>query len=136
MLNVKIYSFGYHKSGIPDDETPNKGGFVFDCRFINNPQWVEELKDLTGKDEKVIAFLDKNEKMQQYFESISKIIRDAIENYLSREFTNLMVSFGCTGGRHRSIYAAEKMNEFLKNEFGDKINLSVTHLEYPELSSK
>jgi RNase adaptor protein for sRNA GlmZ degradation len=133
MLTVNIYSFGYHKSGIPSDATPNNGGFVFDCRFITNPRWIEKLKNLTGKDADVIAFLDADKKMQEYFDYISKIVSDAIENFMSRDFTNLMISFGCTGGQHRSIYAAEKLYDFLKTKYNGKIILKLTHTEYPDL---
>jgi len=135
MLNIRIYSFGYQKSGIPNDNTPNHGGFVFDCRYINNPRWIDELKDLTGKDEKVIQFLDADEIMQDFLINARSIIVKSIENYISRDFTNLMICFGCTGGQHRSIYAAEKISSALKKLFNNKIKISITHIEYPELSA-
>lgn len=136
MLNVKIYSFGFQKSGIPEDETPNHGGFVFDLRYINNPRWVDELKNLTGKDDKVIKFLDAEKLMQDFLINANEIIVRSIENYISRDFTNLMICFGCTGGQHRSIYTAEKTASYLKKIYKKQINISITHIEYPELSSK
>ena len=136
MLNVKLYSFGYLKSGIPADETPNNGGFVFDCRYIKNPRWNPRMQKLNGKDQAVIDFLSSDKPMQDFLNNVKKILTDAIKNYTSRDFTSLMVSFGCTGGQHRSIYAAEEVYKYLKNEFNRKINLSITHLEYPELSAK
>ena len=136
MLSVKIFSFGYKKSGIPNDETPNNGGFVFDCRYIKNPRWKAELRELTGMDQPVIDFLDSVEEMQDFLKNSKEIVIAAIENYISRDFTNLMVSFGCTGGQHRSVYSAEEMCKFLKKKFNGKISVSVTHVEYPELSVK
>jgi len=135
MLNVRIYSFGFQKSGMPEDCTPNHGGFVFDCRYINNPRWVDELKNLTGKDEKVIKFLDADSIMQDFLKISSQILFNSIDNYLSRNFTNLMICFGCTGGQHRSIYSAEKTACMLKSHYNDRIKISVTHIEFPELSS-
>ena len=134
MLNVKLYSFGYKKSGIPADDTPNNGGFVFDCRYIKNPRWDTELENLNGKDQPVIDFLDSEEQMQEFMNNVKSIITEVIENYISRDFTNLMISFGCTGGQHRSVYAAEELNKFLKNTFREKINVNLTHIEFPELS--
>ena len=135
MLNVKIYSFSYKKSGIPGDTSSNGGGFVFDCRFIYNPGREESFKVLTGKDNAIIEFLDKNEIMQEFLKSIFSISSAAVDNYLHRDFTNLMFSFGCTGGQHRSVYSAEKLSEYLKNKYGDKISLTVSHNEFPELNS-
>jgi RNase adaptor protein for sRNA GlmZ degradation len=117
MLTVKIYSFSYIYSGIPVDETNNCGGFVFDCRFIYNPGRHAELINLTGKDSSVKNFLDSNAGMQEFLRNCFKIIDSAIDNYLTRDFTSLMVSFGCTGGRHRSVYAAERLNEYIKNKY-------------------
>ena len=134
MLNVKIFSFGFQKSGIPADTTSNHGGFVFDCRYINNPRWVDELKSLTGVDKKVIEFLDREKAMQDFMNSITGVLTDVINNYLSRDFTSLMISFGCTGGQHRSVYSAEKTASFLGNHYDGRIKISVTHIEYPELS--
>jgi len=134
MLHVKIYSFSYKKSGIPIDETPNGGGFVFDCRFIYNPGREEQFKNLTGKDKKVKDFLDNDTKMQKYLQNVFSIIDDAADDFINRDFTNLMVSFGCTGGQHRSVYASEKLKEHLKAKYNSKIQIQITHTEFPELS--
>lgn len=117
MLKVRIYSFSYLYNGIPDDSTENGGGFVFDCRFIYNPGRNSEFWNLTGKDEKVINFLNEQKEMQDFLINIYKIIDPAIENYLSRNFTDLMISFGCTGGQHRSVYAAEKLQTHLNQKY-------------------
>ncbi|MCC7158791.1 MAG: hypothetical protein IT281_04545, partial [Ignavibacteria bacterium] len=90
MLNVKIYSFSYKKSGIPIDETPNGGGFVFDCRFVYNPGRKDEFRSLNGKDNEVISFLDDEPVMKVFLENVYSISSMAVENYLHRNFTNLM----------------------------------------------
>ncbi len=135
MLNVKIFSFSYKKSGIPEDNSSNGGGFVFDCRFIYNPGREESFKILTGKDNAVIEFLDKNEIMQKFIKNVFEIASDAVDNYLHRDFTNIMFSFGCTGGQHRSVYSAEKLYILLKEKYGNKINITVTHNEFPALNN-
>ena len=111
MLKVNIFSFSFLYNTIPEDTSGNGGGFIFDCRYIENPGKIEEFRILTGKDEKVKEFLDKNGVMQNFLKNVFVIINEAIECYTKRNFTNLMVSFGCTGGQHRSVYSAEKLNE-------------------------
>jgi RNase adaptor protein for sRNA GlmZ degradation len=129
MLSVKIYSFSYKKSGIPKDDTPNMGGFVIDCRFIYNPGRKEEFKNLTGKDKDVKDFLDNDSSMKQFLKNVYEIIDAAVDNFTRRDFTSLMVSFGCTGGQHRSVYAAESLNAHLKNKYDGKIGVVVKHTE-------
>jgi RNase adaptor protein for sRNA GlmZ degradation len=135
MLNIKIYSFSYKKSGIPADDTINGGGFVFDCRYIYNPGREERFKSITGKDKDVIQFLESTSDMKAFLESVYIIIDGAAENYIMRNFTDLMVSFGCTGGQHRSIYASEKLKQHLLDKYGDKIKVTLNHREFPELSN-
>jgi RNase adaptor protein for sRNA GlmZ degradation len=131
LLKIKLYSFSYKKSGIPKDSTPNGGGFVFDCRFIYNPGREEKFMPLTGLDEPVIKFLDNNKEMQNFLASVAEIINPAIDNYLSRDFTDLMISFGCTGGQHRSVYAAEKLKESLDSAYGKQVILEIHHNDIP-----
>ncbi len=131
MLTVKIFSFSYLKSGIPVDDSGNGGGFVFDCRFIYNPGKFVEFQHLTGKDKEVIEVLDSKPEMQKFLSDVKSIIKSAIENYVTRDFTNLMVSFGCTGGQHRSIYSAEKINEFINNNF-PQVKVEINHIEFPD----
>lgn len=131
MLTVKIFSFSYLKSGIPVDDTGNGGGFVFDCRFIFNPGKFLEFKHLTGKNKEVAGFLDLKPEMQKFLTDAKSIISAAIENYIFRDFTNLMISFGCTGGQHRSIYSAEKIKEFINNNF-PQVKVEINHIEFPD----
>lgn len=126
MLKVRIFSFSYKYNGIPQDTTENGGGFVFDCRFIHNPGKYEEYKNLTGKDEKVIIFLQKQAEMANFLINVYGIIDKSVENYIQREFSDLMISFGCTGGRHRSVYSAEKLSVHLKEKYPE-IEIVVTH---------
>ena len=131
MLRLKIFSFSYKKSGVPKDTTANGGGFVFDCRFIYNPGRKEEFKHLTGKDIEVINFLDNNLEMKEFLNHTEAIVKSAINNYLQREFTDLMVCFGCTGGQHRSVYAAEKLKSIMQDTFGGKMNIELQHNDLP-----
>ena len=125
-LTVRITSFSY-KKGIPEDASGNGGGFVFDCRAIHNPGRYDEYKQLTGMDEPVISFLDKEEAMQDFLEHVYGIVDYSVEKYRSRGFKHLMVSFGCTGGQHRSVYSAEHLAAHLSEKFGVKVVL--THRE-------
>jgi UPF0042 nucleotide-binding protein len=127
-LKVKIFSFSYKMSGIPEDNSGNGGGFVFDCRFIYNPGRLEEFGNLTGKDKEIIDFLDGKKSMQEFLENVIAIIKPAIENYLERDFTDLMISFGCTGGRHRSVYCAEKINKYINKTF-PQVLTKLHHIE-------
>ena len=125
-LKVQVNSFSY-KRGIPVDESGNGGGFVFDCRAIQNPGRYEEYKNLTGKDQEVIQFLEKRDDMNQFLDHAISLVTQTIENYQKRQFTSFMINFGCTGGRHRSVYAAGKMAEYLLNHYD--IDLKVKHRE-------
>ena len=120
-LKISLHSFSYKKAGIPSDNTGNGGGFIFDCRFIYNPGRKEEFKSLTGCDKGVIEFLDSQTEMKKFLENVYDIIDHAIENYTERNFTDLMISFGCTGGQHRSVYCAEKTKVHIENKFPDVI---------------
>jgi aminoglycoside/choline kinase family phosphotransferase len=126
-LIVKVYSFGYHFSGIPQDEKEeHNGGFVFDLRSLPNPGREENLRDLTGQDRMVKEFLNKDERVQKYLKNVFELIDMAIDNYKKRGFTDLMISFGCTGGKHRSVYFAEKLREYIENQ---KIQVSLKHVD-------
>jgi aminoglycoside/choline kinase family phosphotransferase len=122
-LLIKINSFSY-KKGIPEDDTENGGGFVFDCRGILNPGRFEEYKALTGRDKDVKDFLEQQTKMQEFLNSAFDIIDITVEDYIKRNFESLVINFGCTGGQHRSVYAADALARHLRNKFKVKIQLN------------
>jgi P-loop ATPase protein family len=126
-LVVKVCSFSYKKGGIPGDDTDNGGGFVFDCRGILNPGRVDSMKTQTGRDKEVKDFLEQQTKMPEFLNSVFDIVDTTVEEYIKRGFDSLMVSFGCTGGQHRSVYAADAMARHLKNKF--KVKLELNHFE-------
>jgi aminoglycoside/choline kinase family phosphotransferase len=115
-LIVEINSFSY-KKGIPADSGPNGGGFVFDMRGILNPGRFDEYKTLTGKDKEVQDFLEQRTKMNEFLNSVWDLVDITIEEYLRRGFDRLMINFGCTGGQHRSVYAAEQTARHLRNKY-------------------
>lgn len=105
-LEVKVYSFSF-KRGVPEDDTGNGGGYVFDCRSIHNPGRYKPYKTLTGRDEEVIRFLEEDGEILGFLEHVYGVVDPHVRTYVERGFTSLMVSFGCTGGQHRSVYCAE-----------------------------
>ncbi|MGM0406857.1 MAG: RapZ C-terminal domain-containing protein [Bacteroidota bacterium] len=132
-LTVTINSFSYKRS-IPVDHSGNGGGFVFDCRAIHNPGRYEEYKSLTGKDQKVIDFFEKEPEMHQFLNHVYALTEISVQKYLDRNFSHLMVSFGCTGGQHRSVYCAENLSRYLKNKFD--IQISINHIELEYIKNK
>jgi UPF0042 nucleotide-binding protein len=127
-LKVSIYSFGYNKSGLPKDDSGNGGGFIFDCRFMHNPGRFEEFKFKSGKEIDVCEFIESQTVMSKFLEHVYSIIDMAIDNYLERNFTNLLIGFGCTGGQHRSVYASEKLAGYIHKKY-PSVSIEVTHKE-------
>lgn len=121
-LHVKVYSFSYRK-GIPDDYSGNGGGFVFDCRAIHNPGRYEPYKQLTGRDPEVIKFLEDDGEVFTFLDHVYALVDASVETYLRRGFTSLMVCFGCTGGRHRSVYCAEHTARHINEKYGVHVDL-------------
>jgi aminoglycoside/choline kinase family phosphotransferase len=121
-LVVNIYSFSYKKQ-LPIDETENGGGFLFDMRGILNPGRFPEYKQLTGRDKEVKDFLEQRTKMPDFLNSVFDVVDISVEDFIKRDFSSLMVGFGCTGGQHRSVYAADALARHLKNKFGVKTNV-------------
>jgi aminoglycoside/choline kinase family phosphotransferase len=124
-LTVKISSFSYKKD-LPEDPSGNGGGFVFDCRGILNPGRFEQYKKLTGRDKEVREFLMYQTEMPVFMQHVYSMVDISVNDYLKRDFDNLMISFGCTGGQHRSVFAADSLASHLENKFGVKVE--VCHL--------
>ncbi len=121
-LEVRVLSFAY-KKGIPDDPSGNSGGYVFDCRAINNPGKFERYNNVTGLDEPVIRFLEEDGEMADFLDNIYPLVDRHVKRFMERNFTHMMVAFGCTGGQHRSVYAAQHMAQHISNTFGVKVTL-------------
>jgi aminoglycoside/choline kinase family phosphotransferase len=127
-LVVRILSFSFHR-GLPKDDSGNGGGFVFDGRSLPNPGREDRFKALTGKDAPVIDYLNQQESVHQFLASVMSLVDAAVSNYQQRGFKHLMVSFGCTGGQHRSVYLAEQLAKRLRNRGGVEIVVQHRELE-------
>ncbi len=124
-LLVSLRSFSY-RQGVPSDHSGNGGGFVFDCRILPNPGRQDQYMRLTGKDKEVGDFLMKEKDYEAFMKSATILCEHAVENYLARDFTNLMINFGCTGGQHRSVFCAEIMAAHLQKKYPVSIDLQHT----------
>ena len=129
-LTVEICSFSFHR-GQPQDASGNGGGFVFDARSLPNPGREDRFKTLTGKDAPVIEYLDQQESVRHYFSSVTALVDSSVASYQRRGFKHLMVSFGCTGGQHRSVYLAEQMAARLRGRTG--VEVLVRHIELEKM---
>lgn len=125
-LEVRIFSFSY-KKGIPVDTSGNGGGYVFDCRAINNPGKYDHFKHFTGLDKEVIEFLEEDGEVTKFLSHVYELADAHVTRYMERKFTNLMFSFGCTGGQHRSVYCAQHLAEYLAKKYN--ITVKVYHRE-------
>ena len=125
-MTVSINSFSY-KHGIPDDPNGHGGGYVFDCRVITNPGKQEQYRSLTGKDKAVSDFLDQQPDVHEFLSNVTSLVDMSVDKYEDRNFTHLMVSFGCTGGQHRSVYCAERLAEHLRES--QTVQITLWHRE-------
>lgn len=129
-LTVRVFSFSFHRQ-MPVDETGNGGGFVFDARSLPNPGREERFRHLTGKDNEVIDYLNQQESVRQYLANAQTLVDSSVANYQQRGFRNLMVSFGCTGGQHRSVFLAEQLAKHLREIKG--VDVVVRHIEQEKM---
>jgi aminoglycoside/choline kinase family phosphotransferase len=129
-LKVRIFSFSFH-CGMPPDDSGNGGGYVFDARNLPNPGREEQFRALTGKDAPVIDYLNQQSSVHQYFASVLSLVDASVSSYQSRGFKNLMVSFGCTGGQHRSVYLAEQLARHLRSS--SALDVVVRHIELEKM---
>ena len=125
-LVVRVNSFSF-KKGIPIDDSGNGGGYVFDCRATHNPGRYEPYKKLTGLDPEVIEFLESDGEILVQLESMYRLVDFHVNRYIERGFTNLMISCGCTGGQHRSVYCAQHIAEYINSKYG--VKTMVNHRE-------
>ena len=130
-LKVRIFSFSFHRQ-MPVDESGNGGGFVFDARSLPNPGREEQYRALNGKDAAVINYLSQQASVHQYFSNVLSLVDASVSSYQRRGFKNLMVSFGCTGGQHRSVYLAEQLAKHLRGSNG--VEVVVRHIELEKMS--
>jgi len=130
-LQLRIFSFSFHGGPVPVDQSGNGGGFVFDCRALPNPGRERRFMDLTGKDAAVIEYLVQQESSQQFFANVVALVEASVETYEKRGFKSLMVSFGCTGGQHRSVYMAEQLAKHFRGKAG--LEVVVRHLALESL---
>jgi aminoglycoside/choline kinase family phosphotransferase len=129
-LKVKIFSFSFHRE-MPVDESGNGGGFVFDARCLPNPGREERFKVLTGKDDAVSDYLNQQESVRRFFSNAASLVESSVAAYQKRGFKSLMVSFGCTGGQHRSVFLAEQLARHLRSESG--VDVAVRHIELEKM---
>lgn len=126
-LTIRVFSFSY-KKGYPEDISGNGGGFMFDCRAIHNPGRYDGYKQLTGRDLPVIEFLERNDEARNFVKGAIMIVKPSVERYLKRGFTSLQTGFGCTGGRHRSVYCAELFAKEIKKLYPE-VKIELIHRE-------
>jgi aminoglycoside/choline kinase family phosphotransferase len=130
VLTVRIFSFSFHRE-MPTDPSGHGGGFVFDARGLPNPGREERLRSLTGKDAPVIDYLNQQESVHQFLANVESLVDTSVNTYQRRGFKNLMVSFGCTGGQHRSVYLAEQLAKHLRGSAG--VEVAVRHVEVEKM---
>jgi aminoglycoside/choline kinase family phosphotransferase len=124
-LTVRIFSFSFH-SEAPIDNSGNGGGFVFDGRCLPNPGRQEQFRALTGRDAPVIDYLNRQNSVHQFLAGVLSLVDASVRAYQERGFKSLMVSFGCTGGQHRSVYLAEQLANHLRGNSG--VDVVVRHI--------
>jgi len=132
-LTVLVQSFSY-KKGLPVDETGHGGGFVFDCRLLPNPGRLQQFQHLTGNDEEVIRFMEDKQEVHNFLTHVRDLVSQVVESYQKRNFSHLTVTFGCTGGQHRSVYCANEIGNYLAARFG--VNIELVHREADDWPSK
>ena len=121
-LTLHIFSFGFHRSGPPADASGNRGGFVFDCRLLPNPGQDVRFAHATGLDPEVVAWLETRPVTTEFLSGIEALLRQTMARYIERDFTDLYVAFGCTGGQHRSVYCAAEITRRMR-DLGMQVDL-------------
>ena len=109
-LFITLLSFGY-KYGVPPESD-----LLFDVRFLPNPYFVEELKQKTGLDQEVLAYLESNQDYREYCKMVLSLLVFLVPRFIKEGKTYLTISIGCTGGRHRSVGMSQKIGEELTQQ--------------------
>ncbi len=109
-MSLSLQSFSY-KRGLPRGVD-----MVFDCRFLANPHWVPELRDMDGRSPEVAAHVEGDPRFADFFERVHGLISSLLEAFVDEGKTSLSIAFGCTGGKHRSVALAEKMARTLAEQ--------------------
>lgn len=133
-LQLIISSFSY-KKGLPTSDSEHGGGFIFDCRAVHNPGRYEEYKEVTGKDDSVIRFFEQESTMEKFMQPVCSLIDMSIKTYQQRNFTHLEAHFGCTGGQHRSVYAAEQLKAHIQEKFANSVEIHIHHRDQAHLNT-
>jgi UPF0042 nucleotide-binding protein len=128
---IHIYSFGYKHSGVPEALAGRHlngegGGFVFDCRALPNPFWDEALRPFTGIEAPILEYMARCPEAQEFARAAAGMVLGAARSYRDQEKPTLHAGFGCTGGRHRSVWQAERLREALERE---GFTVTVQHLD-------
>ena len=121
-LMITVLSFGF-KYGIPVDSD-----LVFDVRFLPNPFYIPELKEYSGKDTSVMKYIMSFKETSEFINKLENMLEFLIPNYLKEGKRQLIISIGCTGGRHRSVFIANAIYNRLKNN-GHKVNIDHRDIE-------
>ena len=130
-LEVHIFSFAY-KKGIPLDDSGNGGGYIFDCRALENPGKYEKFRLFTGLDKEVIDYLEEEGGIKKYLSNVYDMLDAHVKRFIERKFTHLQVCFGCTGGQHRSVYCAQHLAEHIAKRFNVRVKLTHRELNIEE----
>jgi aminoglycoside/choline kinase family phosphotransferase len=127
-ITVRVFSFSFRLDS-PRDDTGHGGGFVFDARNLPNPGREARYRNLTGRDASVADYLSRAAGVREFLSGAATMVDASIRDYQRRGFADLMVSFGCTGGQHRSVYLAERLAEHLAGRPGVEVVLRHVGLE-------
>lgn len=129
-MKVAIKSFAFH-NGLPKDVDLWGGIYLFDCRLLPDPYWEEDLRDKSGCDKEVKDFFKTHEdEIRTFLGPIETVVRRVIDGSEETEWETIAVLFGCTGGRHRSVYCAERLAAGLRGL--EDVEIEVEHVARTE----
>lgn len=124
-LFVYVTSFGF-RNGLP-----READLVFDVRFLANPHYDPDLRSLTGKDEGVRRFILEDDALEPFFDNLTKLLAPLLPRYAAEGKSYLGIAVGCTGGRHRSVYMAERLAGWIERH-GPRVQIHHRDLDKPE----